>query len=555
MQEDKKSSIDTGDTILNNTVDYTYKAFKFNYNFRFEDFNDKALKFTRNDYEHQGRLDYQDNFFSNRIVITGSYLIDSLNRTSKATGGTSITIPNEIIPQRGLYSNDNTPLDNTDHPMVDTPSLIDRNLNASTGINIGTPGGLDSQNVGVNLGNGKAANQIQIYVRNSTGGLVPSGGLFTWDIYTSSDGIHWTLWAAAASTNFNTTFSRYEITFPSTTAQYFKAVNLGFNIVETLVTEIQIFSQTTFIPGEKRTETILTQTGNLNITTKPHEKVTLSYDGYFNLIKDAIEDQPTTRSTDWTQGLTGQWNPIQIFNTTLRYQTRLSKTETQKQTSDFYSAVLDFPLLRNFDITFSASQTNEKINGDKTNTNYAYLLHNSAKLYKNWDIYLDFGYTRQKNYVEDLLTDTYNITGSSHAQLTKDLSWTLNGTAQWISASGQTEQRTKSEQFTSEFFYRPSRQISLNARIGYLWGEDQSGLIQTYKVDWLPFPDGAVQFTGTYELTRDLVSNLRSDRVIGTIRWNLNRYAYLELNYSRQVSKVTETTRAQDLNLQFSLTF
>ena len=145
MQEDKKSKIDTGDTILYNTVDYTYKAFKFYYNFRFEDFNDKALKLTRNDYEHQGRLDYQDNFFSNRILITGSYLIDSLNRTSKATGGTSITIPNETIPQKGLYSNDNTPLDNTDHPMVDTPSLIDRNLNASTGINIGTPGGLISR--------------------------------------------------------------------------------------------------------------------------------------------------------------------------------------------------------------------------------------------------------------------------------------------------------------------------------------------------------------------------------------------------------------------------
>ena len=211
--------------------------------------------------------------------------------------------------------------------------------------------------------------------------------------------------------------------------------------------------------------------------------------------------------------------------------------------------------MRTLDITFSASQTSEETNGDKTNSSRAFLLHNSAKLYKDWDVYLDFGYTWQKNFTESLLTKTYNITSSSHARLTKNLTWTLNGTASWTSTSGQTDQRTKSEQVTSEFFYRPSRQISLNTRLGYLWGENQSGLIHSYKLDWIPFPDGAIQFTGSYELTRDLVSSQSSDRVIGTVRWNINRYAYLELNYSRQVSKVMETSRAQSFNTQFNITF
>jgi hypothetical protein len=95
----------------------------------------------------------------------------------------------------------------------------------------------------------------------------------------------------------------------------------------------------------------------------------------------------------------------------------------------------------------------------------------------------------------------------------------------------------------------------LNARLGYLWGEQQSGLIQAYKVDWMPFPDGAVQITGTYELVRDLISNLTADRILGTVRYNINRYLYLELNYSRQVSKIIETSKIQNLNAQLNLTF
>lgn len=557
MDEDKKSLLDIVDTSLNTTAEYSYKAFKFLNNFRFDQFDDLKIDYTKKEYDNLARVDYQDNFLENRLNITTNYLIDYRRRYENVSGDAPISIPMQHTARKGLYSNDDTPLDNTDHLMVDTPSLIDGNLNLSTGINIGTPGGLSFQNIGIDLGRSLAADQIQICVRNASGGLVPFGGPITWNVYTSSDGIHWTLAVAAATTIFNATQSRYEITFSSITAQFFKVVNFGANTVGAFVTEIQIFGQNSFVPGEKRTTTTLIQTGNLTTMVKPLEKVTLTYDGFFNTLKEGTETEPTFTSTEWTQGITALLEPLRFFSMTLRYQKRkLTQSEGQDQGSDFYSGVLNFLFLKDLNTSLSISEKNEKIDGEKSNSNTTLLLHNAAKLYKNWDVNLDLGYSREKNFTEDQLTDRYTITGTSFAQLRQNLSWSLNATAQWSSVTNLTEEKNQDTRVTTEFFYRPSHQINLATRWGYVKGRDVSGLTHRYKLEWFPFPDGAIQFTGTYELDRDPTSKQSQDRYNGILRWNINRYAYLELNYTRAVQKSTEeTTRTQTFFTTFNLTF
>lgn len=555
--EDKKALVNTDETDLTTTTDYAYKAFKFLHSFQLNQFNDQVLNLTRNEYDNLGRVDYQDNFLRNRLNITGTYLVDYRERIEHAHTGTSISVPVELIPQKGLYSNDDSPLDNTDHPMVNTPSLIDRNLSSSTGINLGTPGGLSFQNIGMDLGRSLSADQIHVYARNSVGGLVPFGGPITWNVYTSSDGVHWTLIAAGASTVFNPTFSRYEISFsPSASAQFFKVVNFGVNSVEAFVTEIQIFGHDTFGAGEKKTTTNITQTGNLTTMVKPLEKVTLTYDGFFNTIKDEPENTPTFTSTEWTQGLSTLIEPFRFFSTTLRYQKRKrTLSEGQDQDSNFSSAVFNLFFLRNLDTSFAASRANEKIDKEKSSTADAFLLHNGAKLYKNWDVSLDLEYNRQKDFQEHQLTDRYSMIGTSFAQLTRNLTWSVNGTFQETSVSNLTNQRTKDTRVTTEFFYRPSQQINLAARWGYLKAEKQSGFLQRYKLDWMPFPDGAIQFTGTYELDRDTTSEQSLDRLSGLLRWNINRNAYWEVNYVKISQKSIETTRTQSIFTTLNLNF
>lgn len=554
--EDKKSLIDTVDTALSTNTDYSYKAFKFLHTFRWEQSNDNSIHLVKKSYDHSGRIDYQDHFFEKGLTMTTNYLIDYRERIDINEGKIPISIAVEHLPRRGLYSNDNTPLDNTDNPMIDTSPLIDRNLSASTGINIGTPGGLSSQNIGVDLGRSLSVDQIQIYVRNSTGGLVPFGGPITWNVYNSSDGILWTLVAAGASTTFNSTVGRYEITFPTTAAQFFKVMNLGVNTVETLVTEIQIFGQDTFAIDEKKKGTTLVQTGNLTTVFKPIQRVTLTYDGFFNTLKETPENNPTFTSTEWSQGITALLEPFRLLSTPLRYQKRKStSSKGQDQDSDFYSAVLNFFFLKNLDTSFSASQTTEKTDGDKSQSSNAYLFHNAARLYKNWDVGLDLGYSTTKKFTEKQSTDRYTITGTSFAQLTRNLTWSLNATAQWSTVSNLTEEKSQDTRITTEFFYRPSQQINLSTRWGYVKAEKQSGFTQRYKLDWLPFPDGAIQFNGTYELDRDPMSKQSMDRFSGIIRWNINRYAHLEFNYTRSIQISTETMRTQTFFTTFNVTF
>ncbi len=563
IQFDRKTNqdrraLDTIDTDLNTTADYGYKALKLFYNFRFNQFEDKSIHFTRKNFDNLGSVGYQDNFLGNRLNITANYNVNFRKGIELAEAGGLTTLPVERLPRKGLFVNDDSPLNNTDHPMVETPSLIDRNLTASTGINIGTPGGISSQNIGVDLGRAFEVSQIHIHVRNSTGGLVPLGGPITWNIYNSSNGVDWPLIVAGATFLFNQTFSRYEINLPSpVTAQFFKVVNLGVNIVDTLVTEIQTFGSDTFEAGEERAQTTFLQTGNLTTMWKPVEKVTLTYDGFFSKLRDKPENKPTFTTTDWNQGITALLEPFRFLAANLRYQKRKSKpSEGQEQSSDFYSAVFDLRFLQTLTSSFSVSQTSDRIDGEKSVTTSAFLLHNAAKLYKEWDVNLDLTYTRSKNFTESQETDSYGISATSFTRLTKNLTWLSNATSQISTVSNPTKQKTRTSQVNTEFFYRPSQQLSLSARWGYLHGEEQSGLVQRYRIDWLPFPEGAIQFTGAYSLDRDQTADQSQSRLSGIVRWNINRHAYLDFNYTRTVQKtVNDTTEVQTFFTTFNITF
>jgi hypothetical protein len=73
---------------------------------------------------------------------------------------------------------------------------------------------------------------------------------------------------------------------------------------------------------------------------KPMEKVTLTYDGFFHLLKNEPENNPAITSVEWSQGITALLEPLPMFTTALRYQKRKqTQSETAERSTDFYSAV------------------------------------------------------------------------------------------------------------------------------------------------------------------------------------------------------------------------
>jgi len=560
LQLDRKANEGAGtdivDTDLLATADYTYKAFKLSYRFRSNQTDDKIQQLEKKELENQGQLGYEGSFWQKRLSILATYIVSYRTGSEHTTGGGPVTVSEEVLPRRGLYSLDDTPLDATDHPMVDTPSLIDKNFIVSAGINMGTPGGVSFQNFGVDLGRSLLVDQIQVSVRNPVGVGVLVGGPITWTVYTSADGVRWTLLASGVPAVFDPLNSRYNISFSATESQFFKVVNSGVNLVDALVTEIQLFRQVTFLPGQEKTGKSLFQTGNMTAILKPVDKATFTYNGYINLSRDDSSDRPSTSNRDWTQGLIAFVEPSRFLNYTLQYQKRKQEpSQGQVRDTDSYSAAMNFFFVKNLFTTLTTALTVERVDGQRSTRFGSFTFHNDAILYSTWNASLDLSSTRQEDFTTSQKTDTYKVAGNSFAQLTKNLRWSLTPTATRTTLTGLIEKKTVEKQLTTEFFYRPNREVSATVRWGYLSGADRSGLTQLYRFDWSPFRDAAIDLTGTYEANRDAVAQQDSDRFSATARWNMNRYSYVETTYNNILQHTLSTSdRIQSFTATYSLT-
>jgi hypothetical protein len=548
--KDPAVSLDTAETQFNTLAEYKKEPFRFLYRFQYDKFDNKAIHFTKEEMDHQGEVDYRQAFLDNRLTFSANYLVDYRSVTDKVRGDLPVTVPIQLTPLKGLSSVDDTPLDGTDRPMASNSLLIDGLLGIPAGISIGSPGGVPLNNVGIDLGRRQTADRVVITVRNARMEPVPIGGPVSWDVYASADGVRWTLVAAGASTVFSAVLSQYEIRFPPTVSQFFKVVNIGVNTVDTQVTEMQLLADTTFLPGGEVSGTFLSQTGNVTTEGKPVKGVTLTYNAYIRAIRDESPGRPEYTSNDWTQAVSAFLEPARFTNLTLRYDKR---KQTQNigddQGSDLYSATANFFFLQNLYQSLLATRGSQQVNGADRSLSETLAFRNNAKLYDTWEVNFDMGYGRDWNYQfadNTTKTDRYAVNLRSLAQLTRRLLWTVEGNANWVTtAYSGGESKTRDARGWTEFFYRPGQEIDVTARVGYVNGTTQSGPTQRYKVNWYPFPDGAVQLNGTYEYDRDDSSGNLLERWTALARWNVNRYTTLELNYTNVETSYTYFSRLQ----------
>ncbi len=563
-QTSTSASARTTDTELRTTLDYIYNAFTFGYGNRYHLFNDETSAFTRKETENQGRVGYHDAFLRNRVDITATYFISSSTRVEETTNSSVLIVVNPRKIQNALHAIDDTPGDDTDHPLVNAPSLIDGIqdvLPAFPVIGIGTPGGGVFHNIAADLGFAMPADEFRVYVRSSTGNPVPPVGTpILWNVYTSTDGTRWDNVAVGVASVYNFTFGRYEIVFPSTRSRFFKVVNSNVTTVDALVTEIEVVGRDTLFSGRKITTRVLTQSGSLNAIVRPVERVTLNYEGNIGIFRNDADNNPLFTSTNWTQGLSASFEPSRFVNTTFRYQ--LSKTTPNvglSQSTDLVSALVNIYFLKTLNTAVTASRSEQMVGSQKSLQVDTLSVHNAAKLYPGWDVSLDGGYTSQESFTDNQSSVQYSLTATSNAQLTRTLTWNANGTLQWTAVNSPEDRRSQDSRVNTEITYIPSQQLRLGGRWGYVNRQEpqagirQTGILQGYKADWYPFPRGAIRLSGSYAMDLDPTSNRRIDNYLGTVRWTINPSAYLDFSYASTVQRAVETTRFRTMYTTFSL--
>src|SRR5262245_18385992 len=295
---DKSAGLDQKEDVFFESLHYEWRGITLGQTARFSDFNPGTVNFDRMTYELQGQIRVENSLRNGLVSFSGGALggVEMIEETGGP--GTTFNVPTQVTATAALSSRDDTPLDSRDNPMAGAPLLIDHDLKTSGGIVIGGPQALAYQNLALDMGRVIGLDTLRIYVRDSTGSLVPLAGLVRWDVYTSDNGIDWTPLKSGAQSLFIGALSAYEVTFTKTASRYFKVVSFGTNSLEAFVTEVQAFFHTEFSQTEARRTDLRFVTADLNVAATPTPWLTLRYSGLLNDFRTAQPDRPDFNSRD-----------------------------------------------------------------------------------------------------------------------------------------------------------------------------------------------------------------------------------------------------------------
>jgi hypothetical protein len=507
----------------------------------------------------QGQGEYQNAFFGGRLSANAIVQGGIQRIEDRATQKSSV--PTQVAITGAAVSHDDTPADSRDVPPLFDPQLNDGNIVTSAAVSIG-PDGMSFQNLFLDVNHVVGLDQLRVYVRDSSGNQVKTGGLVEWTVYTSINNLDWTPVPGGSSTLFVTTLSAYDVTFPMANSRYFKLVSFGTNSVETLVTEVQAFFHTAFSAGETARTDLKTLTATANLTGQVTRWLTLSYYGQINDYHTSPQGKAEYGSLDQDQIATLEARPTEKIDATLRYEYRRSETGISfAETLSTYWATLQYNFTPRWNATVEASRITQTDDQDLTTDTLR--LHQYARLWDSLDLYVDGGIAKQDYTRTQVEARQVFGTAYTYAQLTRN--WRLNFSANYqktdFSGAGAIGQfgllETRDSRYYVELYYRPSTKLLLSGRVGYVSGTAVSGMTKTYRVEWYPFAGGTIGLGSIYDEDIETDGFERRFRRVQLLpHWEINRHMSLDLNYSYLTlgSSVSGQQRSQNHARQFYAT-
>jgi hypothetical protein len=485
-------------------------------------------------------------------------------------------VPFQRTAFRGLYVSDTTPettvtVDPNERVSGD-PTLADgiRVVQAASNINLSTQ---TFHNIGIDISFAQRRNvdQLKIYVNKdellpnpSTNPLVQS---VNWRVYqTNTDPtivtgstITWTeINNIIVSREFDLLVNRvyYKITFPQTTANFFKAVNTALSsIPDERVTEIEAWG-TDEISGGEITETndFFNQGINLIANLRPMPKLNFSLNyflnrsdqnpgsvwnsvsgAFSNLVSDSISDGDDLRSNILrTYGAATTWYTHRLLTTTLRLQ-RNEAFDNMDETdfsSNTYTLSFNSVPIPTLDTNLSFIRSDNYNFGKKETTNNSVLFSILSRLYRDVDMVTDMYYTKSKSYVTDSTTDTSSIRGSINATLTRKLYGSLIYGLSWASIDNTSSSSSHAAEGQTIITYRPGRFINITGNLRVLDMEDGTTTSEGILVDWLPVP--ALRLNLNYLHSNSDAESEASvrDLLSAYFIWYITKFLDLQVTYS-----------------------
>jgi hypothetical protein len=496
------------------------------------------------DTTHTGRITYGDRLLAGRLSLNGNYNIANRHTETHATRGGEVTTTVQAFA--GLFALDDTPLEGA---LNENPALIDGNLTASAGVDIGLPNPSDPQafalrNMGLDLlrPDADVSGLLVTVDRSLTETDAPGvAGSFLWAVYVSTNNLDWTLWQAGSPAPFVPFDNRFEIRFPPARTRYVKVVVAplsatvvgAVNFPDIFVTELQA---TLTLPAEEVAAESSETSHQVNVAAKARllDNPNLFYD--FSLFH--TRNEPSTLSRTFVSNGLSLSHRLNRWLTGSALVARDDSDEPSgRQLIYRYSASLNAVPLRTLSQTVVYSGRTEEVEG-VTNVRNSVFLSTRAILYPGVDMLLNAG--ASEGHKEDgEKTRSYQANLSSDIRPHSTMTWNFFCSADQSERSGgvQPESSTSTRRARGSVAWNPLSAVNLFASAEVVDQETGSTTLYNWSLNWSPFRDGTLQASFAYnESLRPQQDG--SDRVVSpSLRWEMRQGTFLNLSYALVKSK------------------
>ncbi len=520
---------------------------------------------------HEGKLAYAVTFLDGRLAFATDNRIRFTEVTTDrglALAGLTNAAALALPAVAGLSAVDDTP---DSGALASTPELINGDVTTGAGPDIGFPGfGVprEQRNVGLDFGTPLAVNTLRVWVEGFRPGPLPDDvvAAFSWDVYTSSDNVTWTLHATVPVARFGPFDRRFDITFPSVTTRYIKAVTrpLPPGVVGTtstsdfpdiFVTEVQAFADTTVAGGAGGGRQRITQTTRSHSVDVKAVLLRLPF-LYYRFTGDYLDfgDDTEPRYT-LSNGLYLSHRLTPTLSTSANAAFEFGQERGERRRAVLYYASLTatpLPALTD-SLVFSG---NQQWVGDASAASNSVVLYNTAQLYRGIDATLNLGAVftsdepgagasqRRQEYWVNVGTGIV-----PHPNLSLTTYYLGKLTRARVREAGATrETDTTEHRVDTTLYFTPFRTLALSATTGVVAQTDRDlSVTQNYGLSWAPFPDGNLQLSLAYSESR--LPDETTSRVLQPgVRWyfTARRRSYLEATYQRSTTDApTARTESQ----------
>ena len=577
----RTNSFDKDKVNFNTTADYysltaQYKPLDnlaLSYNGGLFKTTDKVTGLENQTITHTASAAYTEQFFANRVGFFTNGTLSSQEATiSSQREGGIVVQPVFPGPVMGLFkitpSSDASPVTVTSGALTDTPQLLNDatalKINIVTPITAPTPLPGTEINMGLRFTERTVVNTLFLTVSSgtNTSNLIGSGidARFSWNIYTSENGIDWGLNPVQTINGLNAPIGRNPFSAAPNSVGFILALSVpaarfikvvveplrlkgiiqpepaGIDLNSILVTRMDALKSTTVTANEELKNSTLDGTLVAGVTVKLLNRPslpTVNYDSNVNFSFNRPNSGETATTLLFTNGLSA----YQKFNRYISASARLSREDSDTKeghlSSNSYNASMNIQPLRTLSHSLTYSGRSQS-SGGKTSSSNSFFISNLAELYRGLSFRLSGGLNLNEN--EDGSNNqstivTSGVTINPHRTLNFNISYSESHSESTGGGRVDSSSFTRTGELTTS--YAPFSSLSLFATFGFSAQSNRKTITtQSFGGNWSPFRDGAIMVNISYLESINSTGDQKTKILSPSLQWNIRQGWSLFINYS-----------------------